>query len=267
MIRVVVTGIAGRMGGSVVRLLRSAEAMKLAGATEQAGSAHVGVDAGTVCGLPPMGVAVVDELGTALQAGADVAIDFSTPAASIAHARLCAQKRVALVVGTTGIESAGRAAIAEAARSTAILMAPNMSVGVNVMLKLVAQAARALGDGYDVEIVEIHHRHKKDAPSGTALRLGEVAAEALDRDPQRDFRTERSGIIGERTRKEIGIQTLRGGDVAGEHTVLFVGEGERLEVTHRATSRDQFALGALRAARFLVGRPPGLYDMFAVLGL
>jgi 4-hydroxy-tetrahydrodipicolinate reductase len=170
-------------------------------------------------------------------------------------------------VGTTGFSAKARAEVTEAAAKIPILMAPNMSVGVTLMLRLAAQAARVLGDRYDVEIVELHHRLKKDAPSGTALRLAEVVAEQLKRDPATDFKLTRSGAIGERPKKEIGIQALRGGDAVGEHTILFVGEGERLEITHRASSRDQFAQGALRAARFLVGKPPGLYDMFAVLGV
>lgn len=267
MIRTVVTAIGGRMGNSIVRFVRDAEDMKLVGATERPGSAHIGLDVGLACRLGTMEIPVVDNLGEAVGSGADVVIDFSSADASVAHSRVCAERRIPLVVGTTGISAKAKDEIREAAKSVPILMAPNMSVGVNLMLKLAAEAARVLGEAYDVEIVDLHHRLKKDAPSGTALRLGEVVADALRRDPATDFKLSRAGAIGERPRKEIGIQSLRGGDVVGEHTVLFVGEGERLEITHRAMSRDQFAQGAVRAARFLVGKAPGLYDMAAVLGL
>jgi 4-hydroxy-tetrahydrodipicolinate reductase len=174
---------------------------------------------------------------------------------------------VALVIGSTGFTPEARARVAAAARQVPIVLSPNMSVGVNAMFELVRRAAAALGDAYDVEIVEMHHRMKKDAPSGTAVRLAEIAAEALGRDPRADLRFQRAGMIGERPPREIGVQTLRGGDVVGEHTVLFAGAGERLEITHRATSREQFARGAVRAASWVVGKPPGLYDMRHVLGL
>lgn len=267
MIRVVVTGVAGRMGNAIVRLIRNSEDLVLTGATERPGSPSVGLDAGLVCHVGRMEVTIADDLAQALGPGADVVVDFSSPEVCVRHARVCAEKRVALVIGTTGLSSEVRAEVTGIAHDIGVVLAPNMSVGVNLMLKLAAQAARILGDAYDVEIVEMHHRHKKDAPSGTALRLGEVVAQALQRDPATDMRFARQGLVGARPPKEIGIQTLRGGDVVGEHTVFFVGEGERLEITHRATSRDQFAQGALRAARFLAGKPPGLYDMFAVLGL
>ena len=197
---------------------------------------------------------------------ADVVIDFTTPAASLAHAKACAARKVALVVGTTGFSAQAKAELAGFAATIPILMAPNMSVGVNVLFRLVAEAARALGSAYEVEIFELHHRNKKDAPSGTALRLAEVAAHALGLDPQTAAVYDRHGDTGERKPGTIGLQTLRGGDVVGEHTVLFLADGERLELTHRATSRENFARGAVRAARFLVGKPPGLYDMQDVLG-
>ena len=265
MTRVVVTGASGRMGGHIIRALH-AEGLVLAGATERPGFAP-GLDAGAAAGLPPLGVPVQGDLSLALQAGADVVVDFTSFEASAAHAAVCAEAGVALVIGSTGFTPEARARVEAAARRIPIVLSPNMSVGVNVLFAMVRQAALALGDAYDVEIVELHHKKKKDAPSGTAMRLAEVAAGALGRDPARDLNFGRHGLVGERPPREIGVQTLRGGDVVGEHTVYFVGEGERLELTHRATSRDQFARGAVRAARWVAGRPAGLYDMADVLGL
>jgi 4-hydroxy-tetrahydrodipicolinate reductase len=194
-------------------------------------------------------------------------VDFTAFEVSARHAEVCAGRGVALVIGSTGFTAEARARVSEAARKVPLVLSPNMSVGVNVLFSLVEQAARVLGDAYDVEIVEMHHKMKKDAPSGTAVRLAEVAAGALGRDPRKDLAYARHGMIGERPPRQIGVQTLRGGDVVGEHTVFFAGQGERLELTHRATSREQFARGALRAAAWVVGRPPGLYDMQDVLGL
>ncbi len=266
MIRVVVTGAAGRMGGHIIRAVRSEPGLALAGATERPGF-QTGVDAGVVAGLPALGISVCGDLREALAAGADVVVDFTAFEVSVAHVELAADKGVAAVVGSTGFTKEARSRVEAAARRVPVVLSPNMSVGVNVLFALVRQAARILGDAYDVEILEMHHKKKKDAPSGTAVRLAEVAAEALARDPSRDLRFSRHGMIGERPPREIGVQTLRGGDVVGEHTVFFAGEGERLELTHRAASRDQFARGAVRAARWVVGRPPGLYDMADVLGL
>jgi len=266
MIRVVVTGACGRMGGHIIRMVRSEEGLALAGATERAGF-PAGLDAAAAAGLPPAGIPVAIDLAEALARGADVVVDFTSCEASTVHAEICAARGVALVIGSTGFSKEERGRLEEAARRVPIVFSPNMSVGVNVLFALVREAARILGDAYDVEIVELHHKKKKDAPSGTALRLAEVAAEALCRDPAKDLAFARHGIIGERPPREIGVQALRGGDVVGEHTVYFAGEGERLELTHRATSRDQFARGALHAARFVVGKPPGLYDMADVLGL
>jgi 4-hydroxy-tetrahydrodipicolinate reductase len=209
---------------------------------------------------------VVDDLGKAL-GGADVVIDFTSHEASARHAEACAERGVALVIGSTGFTPEAKARVAAAAKRIPVVLSPNMSVGVNVLFELVRQAGRVLGDDYDVEIVEIHHKKKRDAPSGTAVRLGEVAAEALGRDPKDALAYSRHGILGERPPWQIGVQTLRGGDVVGEHTVYFCGEGERLELTHRATSRDQFARGAVRAAQWLAGKPAGLYDMADVLAL
>jgi 4-hydroxy-tetrahydrodipicolinate reductase len=265
MVKVVVTGAAGRMGTQIVRLVRATEGMAVAGAVERPGPA-IGQDAGALAGLGPIGVAVVDDLGKAL-AGADAVVDFTSHEASARHAELCAERAVPLVIGSTGFTPEAKARVAAAARRIPVVLSPNMSVGVNVLFELVRQAARILGDGYDVEIVEIHHKKKRDAPSGTAVRLGEVAAEALGRDPKDALAYARHGILGERPPWQIGVQTLRGGDVVGEHTVYFCGEGERLELTHRATSREQFARGAVRAAQWVAGRPAGLYDMADVLGL
>ncbi len=265
MVNVVVTGAAGRMGTQIIRLVKADPALGLTGAVERPGF-PAGQDAGTVAGLGAIGVAIQDDLAKAL-AGASVVVDFTSHEPSARHAELCAEKGVALVIGSTGFTAETKARVAAAARRIPVVLSPNMSVGVNVLFELVRQAAKVLGDAYDVEIVELHHNRKKDAPSGTAVRLAEIAAEALGRDPAKDLTTERSGMIGERPAREIGVQTLRGGDVVGEHTVLFCGQGERLELTHRATSREQFARGAVRAARWIAGRAAGLYDMADVLGL
>jgi 4-hydroxy-tetrahydrodipicolinate reductase len=265
MIKVVVTGIAGRMGTQIARLVRATEVLALSGAVERPGPA-VGQDVGIVAGLGPLGVTVVDDLAKALP-GAGAVIDFTSHEASARHAEACAGSGVPIVIGSTGFTPEAKARVAAAAKRIPVVLSPNMSVGVNVLFELVRQAAQVLGDGYDVEIVELHHKKKRDAPSGTAVRLGEVAAEALGRDPKDALAFSRHGILGERPPWQIGVQTLRGGDVVGEHTVFFCGEGERLELTHRATSRDQFARGAVRAVQWIAGKPPGLYDMADVLGL
>jgi 4-hydroxy-tetrahydrodipicolinate reductase len=266
MIKVVVTGAAGRMGTQIIRLARDAEELALHAAVERPGSPAAGGDVAALVGGPPAGLTVTDDLAKAL-AGADVVIDFTSHDASVRHAELCAEKGVALVIGSTGFTADDKAKIAAAARKIPVVLSPNMSVGVNVVFELVRQAAKVLGDDYDVEIVEIHHKKKRDAPSGTAVRLGEVAAEALGRAPADALAYSRHGILGERPPWQIGVQTLRGGDVVGEHTVFFCGEGERVEITHRATSREQFARGAIRAAAWLAGKAPGVYDMADVLGL
>lgn len=258
-VRVVVTGATGRMGSTLCRLLRDEPGMTLVGATERKG-----LDARALAALE---VPVSDELETLLgEVEADVVIDFTSAEASVAHARVCAERGVALVVGSTGFGSEARAEVLKLSRKIPLVMAPNMSVGVNLVIRMAAELAKVLGDGFDIEIVESHHRHKKDAPSGTALRLAEDIARAIGRGPS-DFRTAREGDVGERPQREIGIQTVRGGDVVGEHTVFFLGDGERVELSHRATSRDQFGRGALRAARWVAGRVPGHYDMNDVLGL
>jgi 4-hydroxy-tetrahydrodipicolinate reductase len=266
-IRVVVTGIAGRMGSTLARMVHEAKGMALVGATEQRGSPVVGGDAGSAAGLGRLGVNVAEDLGAALSSGSpNVVIDFTSAAASVEHARICADRGVALVVGSTGFTPESKAALARHARSVPIVVSPNMSIGMNLVIRAAAELAQRLGEGFDVEIVEAHHRLKKDAPSGTALRLAEEIARATGRGSE-DFRMARQGQVGERTPREIGIQAVRGGDVVGDHTVYFLGHGERVELAHRANSRDQFARGALRAARWIVGRAPGQYDMEDVLGL
>jgi 4-hydroxy-tetrahydrodipicolinate reductase len=264
MIDVVVTGAAGRMGREIVRLVAASGSLRLHGAVDRA-AATVGQDALVLAGLPAGGVKVVATLGDALP-GAGAVIDFTTFEASAAHAEACAAAGVPLVIGSTGFTPEARARVAAAAGKIPVLLSPNMSLGVNVLFELVKQAAAVLGDAYDVEIVELHHKRKKDAPSGTAMKLAEVAVEALGRDAGKDLAFARHGMIGERPPREIGVQTVRGGDIVGEHTVYFCGEGERLELTHRATAREQFARGAVRAAAWLPGRPAGLYDMADVLG-
>lgn len=266
MVKVVVTGAAGRMGTQIVRLVRASKELALHGAVERAGSPAIGQDAAVLANLPAAGLAVVDALEKALP-GADVVIDFTSHEASAAHAEACAAKGVALVIGSTGFTPEAKARVAAAAKKIPVVLSPNMSVGVNVVFELVRQAASVLGEDYDVEVVEIHHKHKRDAPSGTAVKLGEVAALALGRAPADALAYTRHGILGERPPWQIGVQTLRGGDVVGEHTVYFCGEGERVEITHRATSREQFARGAVRAAAWLAGKPAGSYDMADVLGL
>jgi 4-hydroxy-tetrahydrodipicolinate reductase len=267
MVDVVVAGAAGRMGSTILRRLRDAEGLRAVGAVERPGWTGP-ADAGEAAGLGTIGVPLGDDLAAMLaRVRPQVLVDFTAFEASARAAEICAERGVAVVIGATGFTPEARARVKAASARVPVVLSPNMSVGVNVMFALVAQAAAALGAAYDVEIVEMHHGKKKDAPSGTAVRLAEVAAEALGRDPARDVVYARHGMIGERTPREIGVMTLRGGDVVGEHTVFFAGQGERLEVTHRATSRDQFASGALRAARWVAGRAPGLHDMQDVLGL
>lgn len=265
-LRLVVCGAAGRMGGRVLHIVRSEQGMEVTGATERAEAPQVGLDAGTAAGSGPIGVKISGSLEAALERGADVVIDFTAPAASLRHAQVCAARKVPLVIGTTGLSAQARAEIATRAREIPVVLAPNMSIGVNVLFRILWQAARALGPDYEVEIVEMHHRAKKDAPSGTALRLAELAADALGTDLDSAAVYQRYGDTGARRPGAIGVQALRGGDVVGEHTVHFLADGERLELTHRATSRDNFARGAVRAARWVVGKPAGLYDMQDVLG-
>ena len=257
------------MGQTLVSALLAERDLKLAAALEMAGSPLIGRDAGEHGGHAT-GVKIGSDLAAALRA-ADVLIDFTRPAATVAHVSACAEAGVGAVIGTTGLSETDRKALVDAGRAIPLVYAPNMSVGVNVLLELVALAAKRLGDDYDVEIVEMHHRHKIDAPSGTALQLGEAAARALGRDLKTDGVFARDGVIGERRAGSIGFAALRGGDVVGDHAVIFAGTGERVELAHKASSRATFAHGALRAARFVAARrdakAPGLYDMRDVLEL
>jgi 4-hydroxy-tetrahydrodipicolinate reductase len=265
-LRLVVPGAAGKMGRMIVKVIAETPATELVAAIERQGSPHLGQDAGTVAGLAPLGVELRAELDEAL-AQADVVIDFTAPAATAWTVSRAAEREVGMVIGTTGLGEAEKRAIWHAAERIPIVLSANMSLGVNVLFGLIAQAATALGKNYDVEIVELHHRGKRDAPSGTALSMASVVAEALTRDLSKDARYGRQGDVGTRTSDEIGILAVRGGDIVGEHTAYFCGMGERLEITHRASSRETFARGAVRAAEWLRDRDPGLYDMQDVLGL
>jgi 4-hydroxy-tetrahydrodipicolinate reductase len=263
-LRIAVAGASGRMGRMLVEAITAADDCQLAGALDVAGSAALGHDAAAFLGRTS-GVAITADLDTGL-AKAQVLIDFTRPDGTLAHLAACRARGVKVVVGTTGFSDEQKAQIAEHAKQIAIVMAPNMSVGVNVVLRLLDTAARALAAGYDIEIIEAHHRHKVDAPSGTALAMGEVVAAALGRDLKQCALYGREGVTGERDPSTIGFATVRGGDIVGDHTVLFAGTGERIEITHKASSRATFAQGALRAARFLSGQASGLYGMDQVLG-
>lgn len=264
-LNVVIAGASGRMGRTLIEAVARAPHLRLHAALDRADSPSIGRDAGDGAGLHT-GVLIGSDVARALD-GAHALVDFTLPVATLAHLDACRAGGVSMVIGTTGFDVAGRSRLAEAARAIPLVFAPNMSVGVNVAFKLVETAARILGEAYDVEVFEIHHRHKIDAPSGTAMRLGEVAAAALGRDLETDAVHGREGVTGERTVREIGFHSARGGDIVGDHTVFFAGAGERLEITHRSSSRANYALGALRAVRWLDGRVPGLYDMQDVLGL
>lgn len=265
MMRVAVAGASGRMGRTLLEAVAQAPDVRLAAALERPGSPFLGRDAGELVGAP-CGVVIDDDIERTL-ATADVLIDFTRPEATLAHLAACDVLKVKLVIGTTGLTEHHRARMVDVAQRIGIVAAPNMSVGVNLVFKLLDAAARVLAEGYDVEIVEAHHRHKVDAPSGTALRMGEVVANALGRELASCAVYGREGITGERNPSTIGFATVRGGDIVGDHTVLFAGMGERVEITHKASSRATFAQGALRAARWLADRPAGLYDMQDVLGL
>ncbi|WP_255221207.1 4-hydroxy-tetrahydrodipicolinate reductase [Variovorax boronicumulans] len=263
--RVAIAGASGRMGHMLIEAVRNAPDCRLAGALDIAGSAALGADAAAFLGFTS-GVPIVADLRTGLQ-DAQVLIDFTRPEGTMAHLAVCRELGVQAVIGTTGFSDAQKAEIAEIAKDVAIMLAPNMSVGVNVTLKLLDMAARAMATGYDIEIVEAHHRFKVDAPSGTALKMGEVIADALGRDLKDCAVYGREGITGERDPSTIGFATIRGGDIVGDHTVLFAGIGERIEISHKSSSRVTYAQGALRAVRFLSGQRNGLFDMFDVLGL
>ncbi|MET0209333.1 MAG: 4-hydroxy-tetrahydrodipicolinate reductase [Variovorax sp.] len=263
--RVAIAGASGRMGRMLIEAVQNADDCTLAGALDIAGTPFIGTDAGAFLGVAT-GVPIVSDLRQGLK-NAQVLIDFTRPEGTLAHLAACRELGVQAVIGTTGFSDAQKAEIAEFAKDTAIMLAPNMSVGVNVTLKLLEMAAKALATGYDIEIIEAHHRHKIDAPSGTALKMGEVIAEALGRDLKDCAVYAREGITGERDPSTIGFSAIRGGDIVGDHTVLFAGIGERIEIAHKSSNRSGYAQGSLRAVRFLAGQKAGLFDMFDVLNL
>ena len=265
--RIAVTGASGRMGKCLIEAcLQEASGVSLSAALERPGSAAIGCDAGSIAGLDAQGLLIVDQLDQ-LADPFDVLIDFSRPEASMANLAWCAAHRRRMVIGTTGFAEAERSEIATYGKQIPIVLAPNMSVGVNLCFKLLDIAARVLGDGVDVEVIEAHHRHKVDAPSGTALRMGEIVAQARQRDLRDCAVYGREGHTGERDRQTIGFSTIRAGDIVGEHQVMFADLGERVEIVHKASSRMTFAKGALRAAKWLMDCEAGLYDMQDVLGL
>jgi len=266
MTRIAVTGAAGRMGRTLIEACTQAEGVQLTAAIDRPGNSLVGADAGEMAGVGRLEVAVVDDLAAVTDAF-DVLIDFTAPEATMANLAVCRAAGKCMVIGTTGLTDDQRGKIREAGADSGIVFAPNMSVGVNLCLKLLQMAARVLGDEVDIEVIEAHHRHKVDAPSGTALRMGEVVAEALGRDLKQCAVYGREGQTGERDRKTIGFETIRAGDIVGEHTVMFAGIGERVEITHKASSRMTFAKGAVRAAAWVMDQPHGLFDMQDVLGL
>ncbi len=266
MIRIAISGGAGRMGRSLIEACQQNAELSLAVALGRPGSPVVGMDAGEMAGIGKLGVPVTDDLSAAA-GNFDVLIDFTRPEVTLANLNVCRAAGRRMVIGTTGFTPEQRQQILDASTDIAIVMAPNMSVGVNLCFKLLEMAARVLGDEVDIEIIEAHHRHKVDAPSGTALRMGEVVADALGRDLKTCAVYGREGVTGERDRKTIGFATVRAGDVVGDHTVLFAGLGERVEITHKASSRMTFASGAARAAGWLMQQERGLFDMQDVLGL
>lgn len=254
------------MGRALVEACQQTEGVRLGAAIERAGSGSLGLDAGELAGVGRLGVKITDDVAAAV-GQFDVLIDFTLPEATLSNVAACAAQGKSVVIGTTGFTDAQKAEIRKAAGKIPIVMAPNMSVGVNLCFKLIELAAQVLGDNVDVEIVEAHHRHKVDAPSGTALRMGEVVAQTLGRDLAKNAVYGREGRTGERNRKQIGFATVRAGDIVGEHTVMFADVGERVEIVHKASSRMTFAKGAVRAAQWLTDKPAGLYDMQDVLGL
>jgi 4-hydroxy-tetrahydrodipicolinate reductase len=266
MIRVAIVGAAGRMGKTLIEAVQNAEGLELGAATERPDSSLIGADAGEVAGVGKLGVAIAANLAD-VGDDFDVVIDFTSPASTMAHLAVCRDNGKRIVIGTTGLDDAQKQQISTAAEDIGIVFAPNMSVGVNLCFKLLDIAARVMGDDADIEIIEAHHRHKVDAPSGTALRMGEVVADALGRDLKQVAVYGREGQTGARARETIGFETIRAGDVVGEHSVWFATEGERVEIVHKASSRMTFAKGAARAAGWLAAQDNGLFDMQDVLGL
>lgn len=264
-LKIAIAGASGRMGKMLIETVLAAPDAQLVGALDVASSPMLGVDAAMPLGQIS-GVKIQAELSSAL-ADADYLVDFTRPEGTLKHAAYCAEHGIKMIIGTTGFDESGKAALAVAAQKTAIVFAPNMSVGVNVTMKLLEMAAKNFSQGYDIEIIEAHHRHKVDAPSGTALKMGEIVAKAVGRDLNEVGVFAREGVTGERDPSSIGFATIRGGDIVGDHTVMFAGIGERVEISHKASSRVSYALGSLRAARFLADKKTGLFDMFDVLGL
>ncbi len=264
-IKAIVVGAAGKMGGRIIQMIKETPSIRLYGAVERPDHPSIGKDVGEIIGLGRMGVAL--EAGMEKVKGGDVIINFTTPEASLQSLEFAKEAGLAAVIGTTGLSPQQTERMKELSKNVRCVFSPNMSVGVNVMFKVVQEVARVLGSEYDIEILEAHHRMKKDSPSGTAVKLGELIGKAMGRDFSRVGIYGRKGIVGERTKEEIGMQVIRAGDIVGEHTVLFGGIGERLEIIHRAHSRDNFARGAVRAALWVVNQPNGLYDMQDVLGL
>ncbi|MBI4842884.1 MAG: 4-hydroxy-tetrahydrodipicolinate reductase [Nitrospirae bacterium] len=266
MINIIVSGAAGKMGSRIVALAHSNRKIKMIGALENKNHPKTGSDAGQAAGIGNIGITISADLNE-IKEKADVIIDFSTPESSVELAKRAAEKGIAMVIGTTGLTFEQTASIKSHTHKIPCVLSPNMSVGVNLLLRVLHDVAAVLGDDYDVEVIEAHHRLKKDAPSGTAIRIAQALADALHRDLEKTAVYTRKGIIGERTNKEIGIQTIRAGDIVGEHTVLFGGIGERIEITHKASSRDTFAAGAIKAAIWISVRKQGFYDMQDVLDL
>ncbi len=266
MIKVGIVGAAGRMGQALIRACLGTNGMSLAAAVERKDSPAVGKDAGELAGVLRLDLPVIDDLRKTI-AKLDVVIDFTRPEPTMEHLAICREHGKRLVIGTTGFTSEQKAEIERAALDIPIVLAPNMSIGINLCFKLLEIAAKVIGEQTDIEIIEAHHRHKVDAPSGTALRMGEVVAAALNRELNECAVYGREGYTGERDRKTIGFSVIRAGDIVGEHTVMFADEGERVEITHNASSRMTFAKGAMRAATWLMGKTPGMYDMQDVLGL
>lgn len=266
MIKVIVAGASGRMGRRLIHMIHQSKDVELGAAFERPGHPDVNQDAGRVAGLGEAGIPISESLKDVVDRG-DVLIDFTMPQATLENIRTASSRGLSMVIGTTGIAGDMLREVTDLAKGLRCVMAPNMSVGVNVMFRVAGEMAKILGKGYDIEVLEVHHRLKKDAPSGTAMRLSQILAEATDRDLEEVAVYERKGMIGERSDEEIGVQTLRAGDITGEHTVMFGGIGERLELIHRAHNRDNFAGGAVRAATWVVNQPVGLYDMQDVLGL
>ncbi|MCL5022397.1 MAG: 4-hydroxy-tetrahydrodipicolinate reductase [Nitrospirae bacterium] len=266
MVRIAVAGAAGRMGSRIVALSREYESVEFAGGFERKNHKDIGKDIGLLAGAGVTGFLVQDNIGKVIDA-CDVVIDFTHAASTLEHLRTASAKGKAMVIGTTGFTKDQLGEIRELTRNIPCVMASNMSLGVNLLLRVLQEVAQVLGDEYDIEIIEAHHRMKKDAPSGTAMKMAQVIAEAVNRNLDEVAVYARKGMIGERKKKEIGIQTVRAGDIVGEHTVLFGGLGERIEITHKASSRDTFARGAFRAAIWVRGKTAGLYDMQDVLGL